>query len=875
MNGLISLITIGEGISNKKEEEIYKDNWKKNKKKDNYITNIYSNNDVIKNEKKYWDLRENKFNESLKKKSLIINDIYNKTKNKVFDNYNMKEKNNDSDSEFSDEEYDKELNKQRYSKKVQNIKNVEYFNNVKNKNKNNIKRRNNQNRNLNKLLNEKKKLNKKQNDSLLDYQFESAVFNNPSNPVAYGKISNDIDNSYEGLTALEELKEGYSDINKNGSYNVLPDELLTHNNMVPQFKSKGLNGYETKDNFNHLSNQFNRKNNLFTGSLNDVSYKQKTERRPLFNPMIGLTNVYGSPVKTDEYEGRYIPSRERRNELPFQPIKDTPGLNLGYNTIGATGFHDKYRALPKTTNELRTADNPKVSYANPMSQGNLKNPINAFQRYGGGSRAVNPNVFKRRPEKFKEIPKKNLLPNSFPVPARKVDGYINPLTMATNNRGVKNDNLHGPLGTSSYDKNKTQSYNEKNLTPDATNRNTYNYNQVSNLKGNTIKQQAYNQQSLTPDATNRNIYNYNQVSNLKGNIIKQQAYNQQSLTPNPTLRNIHNSNEVLNIKGYEKSQTYNKEGLTPNPTLRNIHNSNDILNIKGYEKGQSYNKQGLTPDATLRNIHNSNEILNVKGYEKGQTYNKEGLTPDPTLRNIHNSNEILNVKGYEKSQIYNKEGLTPDPTLRNIHNSNEILNVKGYEKGQIYNKEGLTPNPTLRNTYNYKDIKPAYNSTNTKTYIYNKKLLTPEPTNRNTYNYNDLKPAKGDNKPRDRTDARNSYVNVSKDELTINKHTPTLSNYEKTPTIENTIVSMKNKININRDLIPEIQQKLVLDNKDIPMMRGKQQLKKYDNIIIYDHQLQYPLDTLQNNPYVNDGRLKSEYPENYFNDDIRGLPEIE
>ena len=160
-------------------------------------------------------------------------------------------------------------------------------------------------------------------------------------------------------------------------------------------------------------------------------------------------------------------------------------------------------------------------------------------------------------------------------------------------------------------------------------------------------------------------------------------------------------------------------------------------------------------------------------------------------------------------------------------------------------------------------------------YIYNKKLLTPEPTNRNQYNYNDVKPAKGDNKPRDRTDALNSYVNVSKDELTINKHTPTLSNYEKTPTMENTIMSMKNKIQINRDLIPEIQQKLTLDNKDIPIIRGKQQLKKYDNIIIYDHQLQYPLDTLQNNPYINDGRLKSEYPENYFNNDIRGLPESE
>ena len=60
---------------------------------------------------------------------------------------------------------------------------------------------------------------------------------------------------------------------------------------------------------------------LFTGSLDNLDYRPKTERKPLFNPIIGATNIFGDPDRTDFYETRYIPGKERRNELPFKQIK--------------------------------------------------------------------------------------------------------------------------------------------------------------------------------------------------------------------------------------------------------------------------------------------------------------------------------------------------------------------------------------------------------------------------------------------------------------------------------------------------------------------------------------------------------------------------
>ena len=57
---------------------------------------------------------------------------------------------------------------------------------------------------------------------------------------------------------------------------------------------------------------------LFTGSSNNPNWRPKVERAPLFSPLIGASNLYGDPVRTDEYKARYFPGNEKRNELPFQ-----------------------------------------------------------------------------------------------------------------------------------------------------------------------------------------------------------------------------------------------------------------------------------------------------------------------------------------------------------------------------------------------------------------------------------------------------------------------------------------------------------------------------------------------------------------------------
>jgi hypothetical protein len=111
--------------------------------------------------------------------------------------------------------------------------------------------------------------------------------------------------------------------------------------------------------------------NMYTGQW-DYSRKQKQEIAPMFVPEKNIKNVYGDKQflqKMDENLDRYIPSLLRTNEAPTEKVYVTPGLNLGYNEVATFGFQDPVRALPKTTNELRAKNKPKLTYDRPVVSG--------------------------------------------------------------------------------------------------------------------------------------------------------------------------------------------------------------------------------------------------------------------------------------------------------------------------------------------------------------------------------------------------------------------------------------------------------------------------------------------------------------------------
>ena len=730
-------------------------------------------------------------------------------------------------------------------------------------------------------------------DSFLN-QFAPMAFNNPKDPVAQNKIPEQVGNlSRLSLERDLNLQGGFSQVGNKMTYGVVPENQMTHNNMQPDFRPKKGYGFSMEEHA-HINDVSQRKLDLFSGSLNNLDYKPKTERKPLFNPMIGLTHIYGTPVMTSEYESRFIPSREKRNEKPFQETRVTPGLNLGYNEVGKQGYHDTYRALDKTVNELRTPNKYKTSYTTPV-----------IEQMKGNMQPIKPVVAKRRPMTFEEYGTKRMLPqfnSEFTAPT--VYGEYNPSNMATTNRGTHERVTHGPaqyMNTLSTPESlfplvhdstrenfetdgprnatviqaqQARGFNESWNAPMTQRMQQNEYvgplsNQTSN------KMYVYNTLDNIPDPTMRDLHqNMDRVGASVGQsqYYKPQAFDEMNAIPDPTMRDLHqNMDRAGNSIGqsqYYKPQAFDANNAVPDPTMRDTHQNMDRagngVGNSQYYKPQAFDAMNAIPDPTMRDIYqNTNRVGNGVGnsqYYKPQAFDANNAVPDPTMRDIYqNMDRAGNGVGnsqYYKPQAFDAMNAIPDPTMRDIHqNTNRAGNGVGnsqYYKPQAFDANNAVPEPTMRDLHQNADRAGFIgNSQHNKTIVFDMTSNIPDPTMRDLHIDNKyIGPIGSHLAQMNRGDMRNAYINVTKEPLTIGR-APTTSNYNKCPSMDGTMVQLCDNIQINRDLYPDIKQQVT------PKMPTAYTRESHELPNDEWHFNTYVKDNLNGNQYINNTQHKS------------------
>jgi len=141
-------------------------------------------------------------------------------------------------------------------------------------------------------------------------------------------------------------------------------DKFKHNNMVPYFGAK-IRG-ATADNNNNES----RLDNMQGAGSQQFS---KKEQGPLFQPQAGYQYAFGAPNMTDFMLSRENPAMRMANVKPWAEEQVAPGLNQGFGTQGSNGFNSGLEArdmwLPKTVNELRVDNNPKMTFSLDGHQG--------------------------------------------------------------------------------------------------------------------------------------------------------------------------------------------------------------------------------------------------------------------------------------------------------------------------------------------------------------------------------------------------------------------------------------------------------------------------------------------------------------------------
>jgi ABC-type molybdate transport system substrate-binding protein len=612
---------------------------------------------------------------------------------------------------------------------------------------------------------EKKILN---NNNVSTYmnQFEELQFDNKTNPVA-SNVTNNTDLTKMEIERKLALTGGYSSFENNDmTYGITNSDNFVHNNMVP-FISSAAKGYGNNQMAeNQIGEYKKRKLDLFSGSANNLDYRPKTERRPLFNPLVGLTNINGMPNVSEFMESRYEPGIEKRNEKPFQPIKVTPGLNLGYDEISKHGEQDPFRMLPKTVDELRTISNPKNTYTTPIISGQK-----------GTRRPIEPTVIKRRPSTFFELDLPENKKSYYNAP-KVQDNY----DIAFTNRdqtsteyfgGAKSErdallpehrreivqvtNKEHFLADSPTNVTMVDAKNARDNTkydPRITNRTIYNKTNYVGPANNNENQKghAFDMILNVPDQTNREMFSntkqHGGVNNTQLN--KGHAYDMISNIPDNTERSIHNQYDRSGHMGnaeYNKGHAYDMVSNIPDNTKRNINDQHERTGHMGnaaFSKGHAFDMILGMPDITQRNIYNQydrNGHIGNTEIGKGYAFDMETNAPDNTQRSIFNQFDRNGQVGngeQNKGYVYDMETNAPDNTQRSIFNQFDRNGQVGngeHNKGYVYDQETNIPDATKRDIYNKFDRNGQVgNGEQNKGYVYDMETNAPDNTQRSIFN---------------------------------------------------------------------------------------------------------------------------------------------
>ncbi len=605
-------------------------------------------------------------------------------------------------------------------------------------------------------------------------QFGDLEFDNPSDPVSSNNIScktgcNSTVSRLERERDLA-LKSDYSnfDDNLDMTYGVVNEKDFVHNNMVPFFNRGIGKGYGPNSEMQKKWDDVKqRRVDTFTGSTKNIAYKPKTERRPLFNPHVGMTWIYGMPNLTDYMSSRYIPGRERRNEKIHQPIRVTPGLNKGYNEVNKDGFVDLWRPLPKEVNDLRAANNPKITYGRPVIPG-MK----------GHRRGIISNVAKNNPETFWEQDPRDFVKSLGYYRAPSIYGNFN---APSTNRQMTTRAWYGPAHAEPSIPRPDSMYpyfkrslkeNFKGATPRNITgvewKRTPAFDMISNIPDPTLRNEtedntwlnaakpkwnqgiAFDMVSNIPDPTLRNLTElrtqYNPVALHEGQ--KTRAFDMVSNIPDPTLRNLTENRTQYNpvtLHEGQKTQAFDMVSNIPDPTLRNITELRTQYNPVTLHEGQktkAFDMVSNIPDPTLRNLTEKitqyRPVALHEGF-KPQAFDMVSNIPDPTLRNtteIRTQYNPVTLHEGQKTRAFDMVTNIPDPTLRNTTEIRTQYNPVALHQGQrgpAFDMVTNIPDPTLRNlTQNVTQYKPVVLHEGQRGPAFDMVSNIPDPTLRNT-----------------------------------------------------------------------------------------------------------------------------------------------
>ena len=512
-------------------------------------------------------------------------------------------------------------------------------------------------------------------------QFDTIMIDNfDSVPVGLNQSSSSINGFDVSLQRDLDFSNGYSEFSKTQMhYDVVPKKDIMISNMMPH---SGKREFTTNRDYSHVLG-------LHTG--NDELHMTKENFTPvsLFEQMKNLTYVNGAPVFTEYLEERYIPSyKNNMGDLPFKSnMKIAPGLNG--QEQGASAGNAVYRIMPRSTDQIRGYNNPKIVYKADKVESGKK----------GHKPAIDHNLtkYKRTTHKTRD----EELPNYHPVAKHIKPGkYKNPNT----NRSVSRSefgHLHNPteghVQDGDYEAPFKVTYQDDSIS-----------RAVSNVNNKPVLQ---NSGSYSNDDNERSSTNHNITGALHNNNEGSYAIDHKDI-PLTTLRQlmihgdtnigvtnnrdgnsyVFSNDMVLPVNNRTITGPLTKEGnINPtekfgnvNPTDRarsTVGETTTMKSVEGNIAPEGYKSYTNVTDDAKQTIRQTTE------YSKYSS----NVNPDYYAMNLNNPDNARQTIGETTTQMVKEGFMNPDYHGMNLNNPDNARQTIGETTSSMTISGSLNP----------------------------------------------------------------------------------------------------------------------------------------------------------------------------------------
>ena len=531
-----------------------------------------------------------------------------------------------------------------------------------------------------------------------NYPFEDSKLNNVfkqkmrgNNIKQYNAGEDDSTKKYYKKEFQEEqLKKQY-----NGNFLTLTGETiqantLQHNNMVPWIKSKSYSRSEQSekilDSYSGAGSQFN----------------EKRAQAPLFKPEKDLNFMNGMPSTTQYMQQRINPSQKISGVKPFESVYVGPGLDRGYTADGYGGFNsaldsrDKY--MPKGVDELRTANNPKLTF-----RGNFGAPPSSAVKNIG----IQPKMVKQRPDTtFEHSPERWFTTTG----AEKAQTLRSEKILKYENR---TDTIAGYFGAPK-DQTEAAIYANRNYLPDK--RQDLPTNPLGNVSRTNIwdsDKNDYGKDGFVAFPNSRTLTAENsRLENIGRGMWAAVTPVLDALRPSKKMNVIGNARRVGNPRGPEENRLYNRH-QEPKSTIKEQYVENRHVPYGRTENRVGVGTQNYTMKNQQRDTTQHQYTANVSSssrYSQPQNYtsvnNQRNNNKDMLLANRANGGNMKLVNGHmnvlsRKEPLICPEGFRPPnmpksaPTMQamGVQSNRPSKQVPNYNRNDSNLLGALANNP--------------------------------------------------------------------------------------------------------------------------------------------------------------------------------------